>query len=734
MHIRISEDKKLSKLESNGLRPFQNQVYEHRDEKIIVINAMTGAGKSICSQTIALYKLAEEQVKRVIIAVPQKSIGVNFREYPVKAFEHAEKYHVSLDLIDGTDTTSRLKQFFKSGTGICICTHASLVSAQVNVDQFDDCLLVIDEAHHVSASEDLMNHLGISVNNCMSSKGHTVLMTATPFRSDAASIVPSGFDYASSFFSITEFLSSCKHLRGINTEFDLHECDSYLDRINEIDFSRKTAIYIPVTGSYESRDVFDKNSKENHISSVMEKIGIPKGRDEFGFYLLERKGRLLRVADLVNDEGPQQAALDDTRKTGECDIVLSMSKAKEGWDYPCIEQVVIIGARGSLSDTLQMIGRGVRDYEAKETCYVRILAQIADVESEEVREQTARFLKTVYCAQLLEDIMIPAKLFNLKRIPKENGEQENILPAVKEAIEDPAINARIGEAMRNLPTSIQLGNSSEIKEAILNIIRTEQAQFSEDEVAQFERALKLCRHLRSEVIKKDLSLEFAGTINVDDIDFAVIDDVSHVSQAVAVLAKGMGLEGFESLRTSLANDFYETLEEASTAVQKLEIKGRVEYQKAGRYKEDLRLTANPDRVYKNQWDKENWTWEKFLGNEEKVNPYPTLHEALLAVQKLGIRSSTEYINRYKEDPKLPSSPWRCYDGQYRDKFNWNKFLNQTEIYPTLQEAHTAVKKLGIKSSREYIKDKIYKKDTRLPAEPRLKYKSQINGRGTSFLV
>ena len=714
MRVRVSKDKKLSQLGSNGLRPFQNQVYQHRDEKIIVINAMTGAGKSICSQTIALHKLADGQIKRVIIAVPQKSIGVNFREYPVAAFEHADKYRVSLDLIDTNNTTERLQQFLEHGEGICICTHSTLIASAPSESQFHDTLLVVDEAHHVSASEEAMNHLGFCVTNSMESSGHTLLMTATPFRSDAAAVVPQGFDYVSSFFSITEFLKDCVHLHGINTEFDIHECDSYLERINEIDFSRKTAIYIPVTDSYEVRGLFDKESKQEHITELVNQIGTPQGRDENGFYLVEREGKVLRIADLVNDEGEQQEALDSTRKTGECDIVLSMSKAKEGWDYPCIEQVVIVGARGSLSDTLQMIGRGVRDYPGKETCFVRILAQIADVSSEDVREQTSRFLKTVYCAQLLEDIMIPASLFNLRRIPKDDGGQEDILPKVKDAIEDTAINARIGEAIRNLPISVQLGSKSEIQEAVLGIIRKELPDMNEAELEQFERALKTARFIRQEVIQKELSLEFAGTINVDDIDFAVIDDMSHVADAVEVLAKGMGLERFELLRDSLVKDFYETLEEASQAAQKLGCTSGSEY--GEEYKKDPRLHSMPMRFYIEDWK----TWNDFLGKEEAVEKYATLQEASQSAQKLGLKTKGEYDQYYKRDVRLPAAPYLSYK---EDWTNFTEFLGRKKSrrYETLHDASQATQRLGITSNGQYRKE--YKQDPLLVVNPHREYAS-----------
>ena len=109
---------------------------------------------------------------------------------------------------------------------------------------------------------------------------------------------------------------------------------------------------------------------------------------------------------------------------------------------------------------------------------------------------------------------------------------------------------------------------------------------------------------------------------------------------------------------------YLTFEEASEAAQKLGIKGSnlaKEYEK--RYKEDPKLPSSPVEKYKKDWI----SWTVFLGEEIKEY-YETYEEASLAAQKLGIITKEEYGNRYKEDPKLPSSPahkyknigWNCY--------------------------------------------------------------------------
>jgi hypothetical protein len=81
--------------------------------------------------------------------------------------------------------------------------------------------------------------------------------------------------------------------------------------------------------------------------------------------------------------------------------------------------------------------------------------------------------------------------------------------------------------------------------------------------------------------------------------------------------------------------------------------------------------------------------------------------------------ATEYIRRYKEDPRLHSSPYEFYKG--RGWVDWSTFLG-TNFHPTYKEAKQAVAVLQIKSYKEY-KNR-YKEDPRLPSHPDGFYKNK----------
>jgi hypothetical protein len=112
----------------------------------------------------------------------------------------------------------------------------------------------------------------------------------------------------------------------------------------------------------------------------------------------------------------------------------------------------------------------------------------------------------------------------------------------------------------------------------------------------------------------------------------------------------------------LKDELYQTYEEASLVAQSLGIKSGLQYKK--RYKEDPKLPSNPDVVYPN-WD----GWERFLTGQKTVRY--TLQEAMIKVKEMGIGTSKEYFQRYKEDPRLHCAPDEFYKGEWK---NWYHFL------------------------------------------------------------
>ncbi|GIC77650.1 integrase repeat-containing protein [Moritella sp. F3] len=154
--------------------------------------------------------------------------------------------------------------------------------------------------------------------------------------------------------------------------------------------------------------------------------------------------------------------------------------------------------------------------------------------------------------------------------------------------------------------------------------------------------------------------------------------------------------------------FYKTFFEASAAAVKLNIYDYDDYKI--NYKKDPQLHSSPSFFYEDFAKRGGW--DNFLKRKGKYN-YNTASEA---AKKLGIVDYYDYVNRYKEDRRLPRFP-----STYFEKFDklggWERFL-QLDKY-NYQEASKAVLKLGVDSAVRYETMRI--SDPRLPVEPKCYY-------------
>ena len=183
-----------------------------------------------------------------------------------------------------------------------------------------------------------------------------------------------------------------------------------------------------------------------------------------------------------------------------------------------------------------------------------------------------------------------------------------------------------------------------------------------------------------------------------------------------------GWNGYLSKKNPI---FYKTWLDASNAAMKLGIKTQPEYRSF--HKQDEKLPPTPSDTYHSEWDNKG-KWRGFLSGKDCSN-YKTYKQASEATLKLGIRSSNTYVNRYKEDPKLPSQPMDAYPIEWHKNSAWRGFLGiDREIYTTWQEASNAAKNLGITSKEEY--KETYTLDNKLRSNPSHYYSDDWNKNGS----
>ena len=169
--LRTGQTGASTKANAFGLRAMQERAYDRRGEQYLLIKSPPASGKSRALMFIALDKLHNQGLRKAIIVVPERSIGGSFANEALSSFgfwaDWTVKPQWNLCNAPGIDeprvAKSKVKavgEFLSSADQVLVCTHATFRFAvdELGVDAFDDCLIAVDEFHHVSANPD--NRLG----------------------------------------------------------------------------------------------------------------------------------------------------------------------------------------------------------------------------------------------------------------------------------------------------------------------------------------------------------------------------------------------------------------------------------------------------------------------------------------------------------------------------------------------------------------------------------------------
>ena len=435
VNIQYEQTGRSSATNELGMREMQAKAYAARDKRFLLIKAPPASGKSRALMFIALDKLAHQGLKRVVVAVPEKSIGRSFLNTPLKPFGFFADWNVApyynlIDVKNEQDKKGRFIEFFRqSKARILLCAQATLRNAtkEMNDEEFNDTLLAIDEFHHTSA--DAQSNLGDVVRRVMNnSTGHIVAMTGSYFRGDGLPVLRQ--EDEARFFPITynyyEQLNGYRYLKNLLLGYHFYQ-GSYLDHLAEVlDTTKKTIIHIPSINSRAST-----GNKYEETDRIMKLIGKKVSKDyDTGIYTLQTPdGRLLKVADLVEDDTQErnrvQAYLQRMNRKEDMDIIIALGTAKEGFDWQWCEMCLTIGVRGSLTEVIQIIGRCTRDCEGKETARFVNMIAMPDAEQAEVKVAVNDFLKAITASLLMEQVMAPNWNFRTVACDVEHEEHDS---------------------------------------------------------------------------------------------------------------------------------------------------------------------------------------------------------------------------------------------------------------------------------------------------------------------
>jgi superfamily II DNA or RNA helicase len=402
-----------------GMREMQSRAFDSREAQYLLIKAPPASGKSRALMYIALDKIANQGLKKAIVAVPERSIGNSFKTTMLKASGFFADWLITpkYDLTSGGggQKTAALAEFLASDEKILVCTHATLRFAyeKLGAEAFADCVVAIDEFHHTSAEAE--SKLGELVRGLIAAgKAHVVAMTGSYFRGDTIPVLrPEDEErFTRVTYTYYEQLSAYRYLKQLGIGYHFYD-GQYITAIEEVlELSKKTIVHIPHVKSAESASKHKNDQVDELLDFIAGGDGGKADRDPTtGFYHVTRAdGRVLIVADLVDDSPFRESVLKslrDVKVRDDLDIIIALGMAKEGFDWIWCEHVLTIGYRNSMTEVIQIIGRATRDAEGKTHAQFTNLVAKPFESQETVTDAVNDMLKAISVALIMEQVLAP---------------------------------------------------------------------------------------------------------------------------------------------------------------------------------------------------------------------------------------------------------------------------------------------------------------------------------------
>ena len=568
-----------TKTNQYGMREMQEKAFASRNSKYLLIKAPPASGKSRALMFIALDKLAHQGIKKVIIAVPERSIGASFKKTNLKEngffedWKPEDEYNLCTAGSDESKVTL-FSNFLDSDSKILICTHATLRYAyeEVEENKFNDCLLAIDEFHHVSADKD-SSKLGNLLHSIMTkSNAHIVAMTGSYFRGDGVPVLAPEdeikFDKVT--YNYYDQLNGYNYLKSPGIGYHFYQ-GKYLSAINEIlDTDKKTLLHIPNVNSGEST-----KEKYEEVNAILDSIGeFEKQDSETGVLYIKRKtdAKIIKVADLVDDNPTNRdkivSYLKNIKSVDDMDLIIALGMAKEGFDWPYCEHALTVGYRGSLTEIIQIIGRCTRDSENKTHAQFTNLIAQPDAEDNEVTIAVNNMLKAITCSLLMEQVLAPNFKFKT-RVPDdiEKAEKGTIKirgfkqpsTAKVQNIVDTDLNDLKAKILQddNIAKAITGSVDPEVINKVLipKVIQTTYPDLSDEEIEEVRQYVVVDSAIKTGDIETSGDKQFIRMankfVNIDDLNIDLIDSINPFQKAFEILSKSLDKKTFKVIQSCI---------------------------------------------------------------------------------------------------------------------------------------------------------------------------------------
>lgn len=596
IEVNYAQTGESKKTNSFGMRDMQEKAFEARNEQYLLLKAPPASGKSRALMFIALDKLYHQGLKKVIVVVPERSIGGSFGTTDLKSngFFTSWEPNPLYNLCTPGGEKSKVEAFKKFMAGdeqILICTHATLRFAFKELDdaKFDNCLLAIDEFHHVSADGE--NQLGELLRSVIpNSTAHIVAMTGSYFRGDSVPVLlpEDEAKFAKVTYNYYEQLNGYEHLKSLGIGYHFYQ-GRYTSAIADIlDTDKKTILHIPNVNSGEST-----KDKHKEVDTILDIIGTVEQSTGDGIIIVKRAsdGKLLKVADLVNDDPKVREKvvtyLRNIKSEDDMDLIIALGMAKEGFDWPFCEHALTVGYRSSLTEIIQIIGRATRDSENKiHAQFTNLIAQ-PDAQDVEVKLSVNNMLKAITASLLMEQVLAP----NFKFKPRfENDSEPNQKGELKIRGFKPPSSKRVENIIESdlndlkaaiLQDDVMIkaipGNlDAEVINRVLipKIIKVKYPDLNESEVEELRQHVVVDSVVKNGHIIESGDKKFIKMadkfVNIDELHIDLIDQINPFQKAFEILSKSVTTHVLKLIQESIeATRIEMTPEEAVILYKKI---------------------------------------------------------------------------------------------------------------------------------------------------------------------
>ena len=562
-----------------GMREMQAKAYASRNAQYLLLKAPPASGKSRALMFIALDKLVTGQVSKVIVAVPERSIGGSFKNTELSKYGFHSDWEVdtgyNLCLPGGESSkVTAFGRFLDSNAKVLVCTHSTLRFAfdKYGAAKFNNCLIAIDEFHHVSANYE--NRLGELVRMLIdATNAHVLAMTGSYFRGDGVPVLMPEDEakFTKVTYNYYEQLNGYTYLKSLGIGFHFYQ-GKYIDAIGEVlDTDRKTILHIPSVNSGESTK--DKYIEVDYIIDCIGEIVEVDPATNI-IHVKRADGKIIKVADLVNDNPAEREKtinfLRQVQSVDDVDLIIALGMAKEGFDWAFCEHALTVGYRGSLTEIIQIIGRCTRDSSNKTHAQFTNLIAAPDAENDEVLEAVNNMLKAISASLLMEQVLAPNFNFRSKSgTDDQSGDSPNTIriqglrepstPRVRNIVESDLteLKASVLQDADMVKAMSGVVDTDIINHVLIpKIVMTKYPDLSAEEIEEVREHLiadMVIRHAEKSTEGDRRFIKLTDKfINIEELNIDLIDAVNPFQQAFEVLSKSLTPRVLRSIQECIA--------------------------------------------------------------------------------------------------------------------------------------------------------------------------------------